>query len=82
MLTMIEFDVEKFKGSNDEGNFEEANITDDSKWNETNHIAIDELNLVLVDGISSSVAQKKIANEIWDTLTRTYEAKSLHNMII
>jgi hypothetical protein len=27
------------------------------------------------------VAEKKIAKEIWDTLTKLYESKSLHNKI-
>ena len=43
--------------------------------------AIANLHLALADGVLSSVAKKKTTNEIWDTLTRLYEAKSLHNKI-
>jgi hypothetical protein len=31
--------------------------------------------------VLSSVAEKKRAKEIWDTLTKLYEFKSLHNKI-
>ncbi|KAH9670424.1 hypothetical protein KPL70_016984 [Citrus sinensis] len=55
-------------------------ITDD-KWNEVDGNAISDLHLALVDGVLSSVAEKNTAKEIWDTLTKLYEAKSLHNKI-
>lgn len=56
-------------------------VTDDDKWNEMDGNAIANLHLALADGVLSSVAEKKTAKEIWDTLTRLYEAKSLHNKI-
>ncbi|KAH9802840.1 retrovirus-related pol polyprotein from transposon TNT 1-94-like protein [Citrus sinensis] len=55
-------------------------ITDD-KWNEIDGNAISDLHLALADGVLSSVAKKNTAKEIWDTLTKLYEAKSLHNKI-
>ncbi|KAH9654151.1 hypothetical protein KPL70_027652 [Citrus sinensis] len=55
-------------------------ITDD-KWNEIDGNVISDLHLALADGVLSSVAEKNLANEIWDTLTKLYEAKSLHNKI-
>ncbi|KAH9680516.1 hypothetical protein KPL71_026569 [Citrus sinensis] len=55
-------------------------ITDD-KWNEIDGNAISDLHLALADGVLSSVAEKNIAKEIWDTLTKLYETKSLHNKI-
>ena len=58
-----------------------AEITDDGKWQEMDSNAIANLHLALADGVLSSVAEKKTAKEIWDTLTRLYEAKSLHNKI-
>ena len=56
-------------------------ITDDGKWNEMDGNAIANLHLALANGVLSSVAKKKTAKEIWDTLTKLYEAKSLHNKI-
>ncbi|KAH9801106.1 hypothetical protein KPL71_000900 [Citrus sinensis] len=55
-------------------------ITDD-KWNEVDGNAISDLHLALADEVLSSVAEKNTAKEIWDTLTKLYEAKSLHNKI-
>ncbi|KAH9753523.1 hypothetical protein KPL71_015101 [Citrus sinensis] len=55
-------------------------ITND-KWNEIDGNAISNLHLALADGVLSSVAEKNTAKEIWDTLTKLYEAKSLHNKI-
>ncbi|KAH9779421.1 hypothetical protein KPL71_007705 [Citrus sinensis] len=55
-------------------------ITDD-KWNEVDGNAISDLHLALADGVLSSVAEKNTTKEIWDTLTKLYEAKSLHNKI-
>ncbi|KAH9687766.1 hypothetical protein KPL70_014887 [Citrus sinensis] len=53
----------------------------DDKWNEIDGNAISDLHLALADGILSSVVEKSTAKEIWDTLTKLYEAKSLHNKI-
>ena len=55
-------------------------ITDD-KWNEIDGNAISDLHLALADEVLSSVPEKNTAKEIWDTLTKLYEAKSLHNKI-
>ncbi|KAH9651797.1 Integrase catalytic domain-containing protein [Citrus sinensis] len=55
-------------------------ITDD-RWNEVDGNAISDLHLALADGVLSSVAEKNTAKEICDTLTKLYEAKSLHNKI-
>ncbi|KAH9779098.1 Integrase catalytic domain-containing protein [Citrus sinensis] len=55
-------------------------ITDDM-WNEIDGNAISDLHLALADGVLSNVAEKNTAKEIWDTLTKLYEAKSLHNKI-
>ncbi|KAH9769282.1 hypothetical protein KPL71_011940 [Citrus sinensis] len=55
-------------------------ITDD-KWNEVDGNAISDLHLALADGVLSSVTEKNTAKEIWDALTKLYEAKSLHNKI-
>ncbi|KAL5556091.1 hypothetical protein UlMin_038327 [Ulmus minor] len=43
--------------------------------------AIANLHLALADGVLSSMAEKKTTKEICDTLTKLYEAKSLHNKI-
>ncbi|KAH9651076.1 hypothetical protein KPL70_026612 [Citrus sinensis] len=43
--------------------------------------AITDLHLTLADGVLSSVEEKKTTKEIWNTLTKLYEAKSLHNKI-
>jgi len=37
---------------------------------------IAKIHLALADEVSSSVAEKKTAKEIWDTLTKLYESKS------
>ncbi|KAH9682249.1 hypothetical protein KPL71_027276 [Citrus sinensis] len=55
-------------------------ITDD-KWNEIDGDPITDLHLTLADGVLSSVAEKNTAKEIWDTLTKLYETKSLRNKI-
>jgi hypothetical protein len=56
-------------------------ITDNVKWNEMDDNAIAYIHLALADEVLSSVAEKKTANEIWDTLIKLYESKSLHNKI-
>jgi hypothetical protein len=43
--------------------------------------AIANIHLALADEVLSSVAEKKTTKKIWDTLTKLYESKSLHNMI-
>ena len=56
-------------------------FTDDNKWNEMDENAIANLYLALADEILSSIEEKKTTKEIWDHLTKLYEAKSLHNKI-
>ena len=56
-----------------------AEITDNAKWNEMDGNAIANIHLALADEVLSSVAEKKTAKEIWETLTKLYESKSLHN---
>ncbi|GJS68090.1 gag-pol polyprotein [Tanacetum coccineum] len=56
-----------------------AEVTDDSKWDEMDGNAIENLHLALADGVLSSIEEKKSAKEIWDHLARLYEARSLHN---
>ena len=56
-------------------------ITNDGEWNKIDGNAVANLHLALADGVLSSVAEKKTAKEIWDTLTKLYEAKSLHHKI-
>lgn len=58
-----------------------TDITDDKKWEEIDGNAIANLHLALADGVLSSISEKKSAKEIWDTLTKLYEAKSIHNKI-
>ncbi|KAH9778896.1 protein DJ-1 [Citrus sinensis] len=55
-------------------------ITDD-KWNKIYGNAIFDLHLALTDEVLFSVAEKTTAKEIWDTLTKLYETRSLHNKI-
>nr|GFD31583.1 Gag-Pol polyprotein [Tanacetum cinerariifolium] len=45
-----------------------AEVTDDSKWDETDGNAIANLHLALADGVLSSIEEKKSAKEIWDHL--------------
>ena len=56
-------------------------FTYDNKWNEMDGNAIANLHLALADGILSNIGEKKTMKEIWDHLTKLYEAKSLHNKI-
>ena len=58
-----------------------AEITDNEKWNEMDGNAIANIHLALADKVLSSVAEKKTTKEIWDTLTKLYGSKSLHNKI-
>ena len=43
--------------------------------------AIVNIYLALADEVLSSMAEKKTTKEIWETLTKLYESKSLHNKI-
>ena len=56
-------------------------IIDDAKWNKMDDNAITYLHLALADKVLSSVEEKKTAKKYWDTVTKFYEAKSLHNKI-
>jgi len=56
-------------------------ITDNVKWNEMDGNVIANIHLALADELLLSVAEKKTAKEIWDTLTKLYESKSLYNKI-
>lgn len=58
-----------------------TDLTDDNKWNDIDSNAVADLHLALADQVLSSMAEKRTAKEIWDTLTGLYEAKSLHNKI-
>jgi hypothetical protein len=58
-----------------------AKITNNAKWNEMDGNAFTNIHLALVDEVLSSVVKKKTVKEIWDTLTKLYESKSLHNKI-
>ena len=53
----------------------------DAKWEETNGNAVANLHLAVADEVLSSIAEKKSAKEIWDTLTKLSEVKSLHTKI-
>ena len=55
-------------------------ITDD-QWKKMDDSAVVNLYFTLVDSVLSSVAEKKIAKEIWDALVKLYKVKSLHNRI-
>jgi len=43
--------------------------------------AFTNIHLALADEVLSTVVEKKTVKEIWDTLTKLYESKSLHNKI-
>jgi hypothetical protein len=43
--------------------------------------AFTNIHLALADEVLSSVVEKKTVKDIWDTLTKLYESKSLHNKI-
>ena len=57
-----------------------AGVTDD-KWKEMDAMAVANMHLALSDSVLSGVEEKKSAKEIWDALTKLYQAKSLHNKI-
>ncbi|PON41907.1 hypothetical protein PanWU01x14_285740 [Parasponia andersonii] len=58
-----------------------AKNTDDERWDEMDSNSVANLHLTLADGVLSSIEKKKSAKEIWDILTKLYQAKSLHNKI-
>ncbi|KAE8686521.1 Protein STRUBBELIG-RECEPTOR FAMILY 1 [Hibiscus syriacus] len=58
-----------------------VDFTDDNKWNEMDGNAMANFHLALTDEVLSSIEEKKTAKEIWDHLTKLYEATSLHNKI-
>ncbi|KAG2399616.1 Retrovirus-related Pol polyprotein from transposon TNT 1-94 Protease [Vigna angularis] len=53
----------------------------DEKWKEMDDNAVANLHLAMADSVLSSIAEKKTAKEIWDTLIKLYEVKSLHTRI-
>ena len=57
-----------------------AGVTDD-KWKEMDAMAVANMHLALSDSVLSGVEEKKSTKEIWDALTKLYQAKSLHNKI-
>ncbi|KAE8703505.1 hypothetical protein F3Y22_tig00110469pilonHSYRG00245 [Hibiscus syriacus] len=56
-------------------------FTDDNKWIEIDVNAMANFHLALAYEVLSSIEEKKTAKEIWDHLTKLYEATSLHNKI-
>nr|KYP42748.1 Retrovirus-related Pol polyprotein from transposon TNT 1-94 [Cajanus cajan] len=57
-----------------------SDITDE-KWREMDDNAVANLHLAMADSVLSSIAEKTTAKEIWDTLVKLYEVKSLHTRI-
>ncbi|KAE8698455.1 Detected protein of unknown function [Hibiscus syriacus] len=58
-----------------------VDFTDDNKWIEMDMNAMTNFHIALADEVLPSIEEKKTAKEIWDHLTKLYEAKSLHNKI-
>ncbi|KAE8726848.1 hypothetical protein F3Y22_tig00005974pilonHSYRG00145 [Hibiscus syriacus] len=58
-----------------------VDFTDENTWIEMDRNAMTNFHLALADEVLSSIEEKKTAKEIWDHLTKLYEAKSLHNKI-
>ncbi|KAE8729592.1 putative Leucine-rich repeat protein kinase family protein [Hibiscus syriacus] len=58
-----------------------VDFIDDSKWNEMDENVMANFHLALADEVLSSIEEKKTAKEIWDHLTKLYEATLLHNKI-
>ena len=56
-------------------------ITDGKKWEEINDNVVADLHLAISDGILSSMNEKMTAAEIWERLTKLYEAKSQRTKI-
>jgi len=49
----------------------------DQRWKEINENAITNLHLAMTNSVLFIVVENAIAKEIWDTLIKLYEAKSL-----
>ncbi|KAE8683472.1 hypothetical protein F3Y22_tig00111208pilonHSYRG00305 [Hibiscus syriacus] len=58
-----------------------VDFTDDNKWIEMDGNAMANFHIALANEVLSSIEEKKTAKEIWDHLTKLYEATSLHNKI-
>ncbi|KAE8704116.1 hypothetical protein F3Y22_tig00110461pilonHSYRG00160 [Hibiscus syriacus] len=58
-----------------------VDFTDDNKWIEMDGNAMSNFHLALAYEVLSSIEEKKITKEIWDHLTKLYEATSLHSKI-
>ena len=58
-----------------------GDFIDNNKWNEMDENVVANLHLALTNEILSSIKEKKMVNDIWDHLTKLYEAKTLHNKI-
>ncbi|KAE8700216.1 RNA-binding family protein isoform 2 [Hibiscus syriacus] len=58
-----------------------VDFTDDNKWIEMDGNAMINFHLALADEVLSSIEEKKTTKEIWDHLTKLYEATSLYNKI-
>ncbi|KAE8655608.1 F-box family protein, putative isoform 2 [Hibiscus syriacus] len=58
-----------------------VDFVDDIKWNEMDGNDMANFHLALADEVLSSIEEKKTTKEIWDHLTKLYEATSLHNKI-
>ncbi|KAK8999471.1 hypothetical protein V6N11_070634 [Hibiscus sabdariffa] len=56
-------------------------FTYNKKWNEMDENVIADLHLALANELLSSIEEKKTTKEIWDHLTKSNKAKSLHNKI-
>ncbi|KAE8710792.1 hypothetical protein F3Y22_tig00110319pilonHSYRG00355 [Hibiscus syriacus] len=58
-----------------------VDFTDNNKWIEMDGNAMSNFHLALADEVLSSIEEKKTTKEIWDHLTKLYEATSMHNKI-
>ena len=54
---------------------------EDRKWEQMDEDVVSSLYLVVVDNILSNILKLQLRNFFWDTLTKLYETKSLHNKI-
>ncbi|KAE8670621.1 Detected protein of unknown function [Hibiscus syriacus] len=59
----------------------QVDFTDDNKWIEMDGNAMANFHLALAYEVLASIEEKNTAKEIWDHLTKLYEATSLHNKI-
>lgn len=62
-------------------NSERSTEVKDDKWNKMDGNIIANLHLPFTDGVLSSIAKKNMTNEIYDHLTKLYQAKLFHNKI-